>query len=212
MESPKFEKPTNLEEEHTLTLERSKYMLEHIAHQDEQISTDPLTGLKNRRFFEKELDRALNVIGTRRKEGEHRAGGEPLKELSLLFIDLDNFKQVNDTKGHLEGDGVLKEVAKVLISSVREADIVARFGGDEFYILLPRANERDAVVIANKILTNLKKNDSKLNELNITASIGVCFVDASNVVDSKTLINHADAAAYMAKNNGKDCVEVYTGV
>ena len=202
-ESPKFERPTTLEEEHELTLERSNYLIE-------QLGIDLLTGLKNRKSFEDELERSLKTISTG-TEGHHRSGGEPLRELSLLFIDLDNFKQVNDKLGHQAGDDVLKRVAGILTNSIRESDAVARFGGDEFYVLLPRANEHHAMSIAEKIRTNLMK-DSELNELGVTASIGIRSVNASNTTDQKTLINHADAAAYIAKHNGKNQIETHHSI
>lgn len=202
----KLEPPTTLEEEHEFVLNRSKYLLEHITRQEEQIGIDHLTGLKNRKVFEDELEKSLKAI---REKGEgHRSKSEPLREVSLIFVDLDNFKKVNDTHGHLEGDEVLKKVAEILTKSVRGADVVARFGGDEFYILLPRANVKDGKDIADKIQANLE-SDPRLNELNVTASIGVSSADVSNPIDSTTLIMCADKAAYTAKQNGKNRVEVH---
>ncbi len=206
-EQPHFERPKTPEEEHELVLDRSKYLLEHIAKQEKQLGIDDLTGLKNRKEFENELEKSPRAIRAW-EGGRRRVGGESLKEVSLIFIDLDNFKRVNDTHGHLAGNDVLKKVAEVLKRSVREADVVARFGGDEFYILLPRANEKDGKAVADKIQTNLK-NDPGLNELNVTASIGVSSANVSNPIDSTTLISHADKAAYTAKSVGKNQVEVH---
>ena len=169
---------------------------------EERTGEDHLTRLKNRKFFENELERSLKAIHAG-GEGHHRSGGEPLKELSLLFVDLNKFKQVNDTLGHAVGDEVLVKVAGVLTASVREADVVARYGGDEFCILLPRANEHGAAIIADKIHANLGK-DPVLGKFGVTASIGVRSVDASNVVDAKTLLEQADAAMYNAKQKGKE--------
>jgi len=197
--------PETPEEENDFLLDRNTYLLEHIG-------IDQLTGLKNRNAFENELGKSLQAIRTGKNredvEGHSRVDGDPLKEISLVFIDLDNFKQVNDTRGHLKGDEGLRKVAEILTKSVREADVVARFGGDEFYILLPRANAEDGKTIADKIRINIE-NDPKLNELGITASIGVRSVDASNLADSTTLITHADEAAYAAKRKGKNRVEVH---
>jgi len=162
----------------------------------ETLGVDQLTGLRTRKFFENELDQSLKTI--REKVEEQRSGIEPLREASLIFIDLDKFKEVNDTFGHLAGDDVLKKVAEILVNSVRKSDVVARFGGDEFYILLPRASQEDAEVVADKIRTVLGDN-AKLKSLGITASIGVSSVNESNAVDSKTLIERADAAMYADK-------------
>lgn len=204
-ETPKSERPTTPEEDEkrygltteeqlALTVERSSYAIE-------QLGIDRLTGLKNRTAFEDELKRALKAIHAR-EQLHSRTGGEPLRQLSLLFIDLDNFKQVNDTRGHAEGDIVLKKVAEILRGSIREADVVARFGGDEFYIFLPRADKHKAEEIADKIQKNLAA-DSKLSEFGIAASIGVSSVDASDPVDAETLIKQADVAMYSAKEKKK---------
>ena len=179
-----------------------------LEERDAQHGVDHLTGLKTRKTFERELDRPLKLI--RGEVLEHRAGAEQIKEISLIFIDLDNFKRVNDILGHTAGDNALKKVAEILTGSVREADIVARFGGDEFYILLPRANEQIAMVVAEKVRANLDKNP-KLKELGITASLGVCSVGASSATNSETLIHHADLAAKKAKQEGKNRVEAYSG-
>lgn len=192
--------------------EHIKYQKEQLGKQEEQLEKDVLTGLKNRVFFENELERALKAI--RVKKGHHRASGEPLRELSVLFIDLDNFKQVNDIHGHPKGDIVLKKVAEILTGSVREGDVVARFGGDEFYVFLPRANGFDAAVIAEKIRANLEGDPMLKEPPGVTASIGVRSVNASNIADSKTLIKQADEALYEAKGDkekGRNRVRVYSG-
>lgn len=205
--------PTTLEEENKLLADRNTYLLEYIK---EHLDTDLLTDLKNRKTFESELEKSLKAI---RAEAERlksnnpeplkRSGSEPLRQLAVIFIDLDNFKQVNDMRGHQEGDEVLKKVAKILKESVRESDLVARFGGDEFYILLPRADEMSGKAIADKILMNIEE-DSVLNEFGISASIGVSSADVLNLVRSTDLIAHADEAMYAAKKAGKNRVEVYT--
>ncbi len=192
-EKPKFERPTSLEEEHTLTLERSKYLLE-------QLGVDRLTGLKNRTSFESALDQVLEGIRVRQGTKEHRKGTEPIRQASILFIDLDKFKQVNDTLGHQTGDEVLRKTARILTDSVRKSDIVARFGGDEFYILLPRADRGTAETLAGKIREGLG-SDEELRNLGVTASIGISSVDESNVesVDAGVLIKRADTAMYEDK-------------
>ncbi len=208
MEFPRSRRELSKEEVQDAQIGLLEWELEE---RDERHGIDPLTGLKKREPFEKELDRVLGVIRARGEAKEYRAGSEPIREASLLFIDLDGFKGVNDTLGHLEGDAVLKKVAGILTDSVREEDTVGRFGGDEFYILLPRTGEKGATVVANKIRTNIE-SDSRLGGVGVTASIGVCPVDASNATDSKTLITHADEAALAAKRGGKNRVEVYSGI
>lgn len=177
----------------------------------EEHGKDPLTGVSTRKAFENELERALRAIRSE-GEGHHRSSGEPLKEVSVIFIDLDNFKAVNDNYDHSEGDQVLKNVAKVLTNSVRESDVVGRYGGDEFFILLPRASNKVAETISHKILDNIK-SDPDLSRHNITASIGVCSSRVSTY--PAQLVNLADIAAKKAKQNGKDSVvlhneQVYT--
>lgn len=207
-ETPKFEQPSNLEEEHELTLERSKYLLEHIAKQDEEKGIDTLTGAKNRVAFENELARSLTFV--RGEADAHRAGIEPIDVVSLIFIDLDNFGQVNKSIGHLEGDKVLQKAVKLIQDSVRgETDVLGRFGGDEFFVLLPRATEETAELRANTILANLRA-DVRLQELGVGASIGVC--SSTDSTDPTELVHFADEAARHAKQNGKNRVEVYSHV
>ncbi len=193
-ESPKFERPTTPEtgdenftpeEKAALYLERSQYNLE-------QLGKDRLTGLGNRMSFDRELERELML---------HGRGGQ---DCSILFVDLDNFKQVNDSKGHLEGDRALQKVAEVLTHSVRGTDFVARFGGDEFYILLPQTDKEEAVNAGNKIL-NALNTDEVLSDFGIGASIGVSSSSLStNPVE---LVHLADVAAKKAKQSGKNRVE-----
>lgn len=213
-EGPKPEKrPTTPEEDekrHGLTpkkqlahtLERSAYLLEHIAQQDKQLGVDPLTEVRRREVLVHTLDQALKRIHA--ETGEHRKEG-----VSLLFIDLDNFKQVNDTRGHVTGDEVLKKVASLLKESLRGTDLLARYGGDEFAVFLPDTNEEHAFLIAEKLRAALAGN-SKLKEFGVTASFGVCSSDASTATDAENFIKHADEAAYLSKRAGGNRVEVYT--
>lgn len=177
-----------------------------LEERDNRHGIDTLTGVKKREKFEAELDQLLRSI--RGEVPEHnRSGDEQIKEVSLIFIDLDGFKSVNDTLGHHAGDEVLKKVAGVLTSSVRDTDVVGRFGGDEFFIFLPRDTEAQAEIVANKIRANLE-NHPKLKELNVTGSIGVCSSDIST--DLTELVHFADTAAKESKQGGKNRVTVYT--
>ncbi len=166
---------------------------------------DLLTGLVNRHFFEQNLASALKIA--------HRNNGIG----ALMFIDLDNFKPLNDNHGHLMGDLLLKEAASRLSKALRESDLVARFGGDEFVVLFPPSNteisryRENIESVAHKIQQILSqpyslKDDrdeaSKVVSHRCTASIGIAFYDHAD--DIATLVEHADKAMYQAKRQGKN--------
>lgn len=153
---------------------------------------DALTGLPNRVLL---LDRFAHSIAN-----ANRRGGR----LALLFVDLDNFKQINDSHGHAFGDEVLTLAARCLASTVREVDTVSRHGGDEFLILLDDvAQPSDAVRVADKLIAELALPHRVNNiELSLTASIGISlYPDDGDNAD--TLIKRADAAMYRAKRQGR---------
>ncbi len=154
---------------------------------------DHLTGLPNRVLFNEELQRALA-----RAERHSRP-------MALFFMDVDRFKNINDTLGHQFGDRVLQEAAKRLITCVREGDIVARLGGDEFVLLVEEIGDAAVLTeIARKLLaalSELGKIDGQ--ELNVTLSIGICTYPADGR-DSKTLLAGADIAMYRAKERGRN--------
>jgi diguanylate cyclase (GGDEF)-like protein len=150
---------------------------------------DALTQLPNRRLFEERLDQALR-LARRDDEG-----------LTVMLIDLDRFKDINDTLGHHEGDAVLQSVAGRLVEALRESDTVARFGGDEFVILLPSLVDEDAVVaLAQELATAVElplDNGGRL--LQVGASIGVARFPLDGD-DARTLLRRADVAMYRAKH------------
>ena len=141
---------------------------------------------------------------------EHRTHGEPLKEVSLIFVDLDHFKQINDTYGHPVGDEVLQRVSALLIDSVRDTDIVARVGGEEFVVLLRGAGEsiamRDAEIFREKVA---QMTFDKHPNLTITASFGV--ISSKDAQEAKTLYKGADEALYAAKV-GRNQVVAYSSL
>lgn len=156
----------------------------------QSVELDPLTELPNRVRL---MDRLAQAITTAKRNSAH---------LALLFVDLNKFKNINDTLGHGAGDEVLIRVAHCLTTSVREVDTVCRYGGDEFIILLAEVSQTsDAVIIADKVHSALGI-PSRINNqmLSLTASIGISiYPDHGEAAD--TLIERADAAMYQAKKN-----------
>ena len=156
-------------------------------------NTDRLTGLSNRVVFADRLDQLL----------KHRDSKN--RYYAVLFIDLDDFKEVNDTKGHNIGDNLLIEVSKKLKKVVRKGDTVARFGGDEFLLLLEQINSpQDAAIVAQKTLDSLKEPIYiEKYELFVSVSIGIS-VFPSDGVSTEILLCNADSAMYYAKKHGKN--------
>ena len=165
---------------------------QHLAHHD------PLTGLPNRMLFTDRLQQALFIA---RRDSTL---------LALMFLDLDKFKQINDTLGHNVGDLLLKEAARRLQDCLRESDTVARIGGDEFIVLLPAVkSEWDALQVAEKIRSALNRSFMIAgHDLQISSSIGVAIYPQHGV-EEKQLIRNADTAMYYAKNGGRDNVKLY---
>ncbi len=159
---------------------------------------DTLTQLPNRRLFEQEINNALNDFDKK------------TQQLAVLFLDLDRFKVINDTLGHTVGDKLLQEVARRLIKSIQPAEIVARWGGDEFVLLLPQASLKHVITTAEAILKAVEVVFSlEGHELYITTSIGITLVDQQNR-DPEILLRQADTALYGAKEKGKNQYQFYT--
>jgi diguanylate cyclase (GGDEF)-like protein len=160
---------------------------------------DGLTALPNRSLFNKLLGQAIRQA--QRNEGQ----------LAVAFIDLDRFKQINDTLGHEAGDALLKEVASRLKACLRDSDTVARLGGDEFVVLLTQLHEdRSAATVAQKIITAIAKPFMLLGqEFRVTASIGISIYPADGG-DEQTLTKNADIAMYQAKEDGKNTFQFYS--
>ncbi|HZW67119.1 MAG TPA: GGDEF domain-containing protein [Pseudogracilibacillus sp.] len=162
---------------------------------------DELTGLNNVRKFEDTFNELVKSV----RLNDQR--------LSLLYIDIDFFKKINDTYGHEQGDEVLKELGSLLSNSTRPFDIVSRNGGEEFTALLLDCEVNRAIEIAEKLRENIKKYSFPISEkesIQITASIGVaCYPDTT--LDPKYLVSDADKALYQAKNAGRDRVMTWQG-
>jgi diguanylate cyclase (GGDEF)-like protein/PAS domain S-box-containing protein len=158
---------------------------------------DTLTELPNRALFRDRLDHAL---------ARSRRSAEPL---AVLLVDLDGFKQINDSLGHDAGDQVLQEVAQRFLAAVRTSDTVARFGGDEFAVLIEGSDEQQAVATAGRLLEHLAAPVSVADrELVLSASIGIVMRDGA-IQTGEDLIRHADIAMYAAKENGRASYEVF---
>jgi diguanylate cyclase (GGDEF)-like protein/PAS domain S-box-containing protein len=160
---------------------------------------DALTGLANRRLFQEHLTLALALAARKRRP------------VAVLFLDLDHFKVVNDSLGHTLGDALLREIATRLRASVREGDVVARVGGDEFTIVLQELDKKeDAAAMAQRVLRVVAEPiDIDGQRLYITASIGIA-VYPDDGEDSETLVKNADNAMYRAKAVGRNCYEMST--
>jgi len=174
--------------------------LETMLHSVEALAiTDSLTGLFNRRRFADVLKREFAV--TRRYRNT----------LSCLLLDIDHFKAVNDRFGHDAGDQVLKEVARRIVGSLREVDLAARYGGEEFAILLPHTAKKDARIVAERLLNNLRKQQFTFGSelVRITASIGCAGNTDVASGQAEDLVKAADLALYEAKNSGRNNVVLY---
>lgn len=174
-------------------VKRSQEQMEHLAHHD------ALTGLPNRLLFNDRLSHALNHAQRNRLM------------LAVTFLDLDRFKNINDSLGHQVGDALLKQVAKVLVRSVRQEDTVARIGGDEFILLLENVHEvKDAMVAAEKLMLALNEPFTlEGQEIHVAASMGISLYPRDGV-DASTLLRNADAAMYRAKEGGRNAYQFYT--
>jgi diguanylate cyclase (GGDEF)-like protein len=176
-----------------MNLKLANDRLRQIAFRDE------LTGLYNHRYFqeviESELDKSVRYKNP----------------LSLLLIDIDSFKNINDTFGHLTGDHVLKEVSQIMIKLVRHIDIIARYGGDEFAIILPETGKTGGKVLAQRLRRGIEQHQMKQDNqsVTVTVSIGLVSTDMANVTITKNaLIAQSDQALYKAKRNGRNRVEI----
>lgn len=181
------------------TIQRANVYAEILKH----ATMDALTGLNNRRQFEMRLNQ--EIATARRKN----------TPLCCMMLDVDYFKKVNDTYGHSAGDCVLKNISKIIISELREYDIASRYGGEEFFILLPQTNIEEASFVAQRLRktveeTKIDISEAKVpneNSLKITVSIGVC--DYSSDESAQEFYQNADKALYDAKHRGRNKVVVF---
>ena len=159
---------------------------------------DELTSLYNRYFLFEELSNMLH-LAIRRKE-----------PLSLVMIDVDNFKQINDLHGHVYGDEILNKIANVMLSATRGGDICCRYGGEEFVVLLPNTDMRDSIDVAERIRKSVEQYAWDESPVRISLGVSTFFYDLAGEHSvnylGKVLLKQADKAMYTAKENGKNQV------
>lgn len=163
------------------------------------IFTDDLTGLHNRRYMQLALE--TKIVDAQRMQ----------QPLSLLILDVDFFKRINDTYGHLCGDQVLRDLASCLRSNLRAGDIAGRWGGEEFVLILPHTDAVGAASLAERLRTSVQKAHFVMNDKTIyqvTVSIGLHTLNRATAVNVQDILTTADKALYIAKNSGRNCVAV----
>ena len=158
---------------------------------------DGLTGLFNRQYFDEQI--SSEVTSARRFE----------RPLSLLLIDIDHFKKINDTCGHQGGDEVLRVVAFKLLKILRPADTLARYGGEEFALILPHLNKQESVIVAERLRRIIEREIILLDEKEIKVTISIGVSEIGKGVTSDKLIKDADGALYLAKKEGRNRVKVF---
>ena len=161
-----------------------------------QATTDRMTKLYSHHFFEKVLDDEI--------ERARRYG----KTFVLIMFDIDHFKNFNDTYGHLQGDIIIKEIAKILLKSIRQIDFAARYGGEEFAVILPEVDIDGGYIVAERIRKLISDHPfpGSKEPLHVTVSLGVAEFDPDNIHSVSEMVNEADKALYQSKENGRNCV------
>lgn len=161
--------------------------------------TDPLTNIYNRRYFKKRLNEEF----TRSQRYNN--------DISFIMIDIDYFKNINDTYGHAVGDTILKGVANSIKEHIREIDLLARYGGDEFVLIFPQTNANNAYYVANRLKEFIANKIFKTtsNKIKLTISLGLCSYPNSAITTSNDLVKFADNALYEAKQSGRNKIVIY---
>lgn len=174
---------------------------EEVRKLEEQLLTDPLTGLANYRHFSRALDQEM--------ERTRRSGAST----SLIMLDIDFFKKINDSYGHEGGNMALQALASCMLASFRKLDVVCRYGGEEFAIILPATEALVAVQVAERLRKNIELMDvevsnqrGELVHINMTASLGIGIYPRDSQASTKELIQEADDFLYKAKKGGRNQV------
>lgn len=180
---------------HVITFIENAILFEKM---NEMSIRDSLTGIYNRRYFFEFAGKEL--LKSKRNK----------KKLVLMMADIDYFKSVNDKKGHVMGDKVLKEVSEILKKTLRGTDVLARYGGEEFIVLLPETEEKEALHVAERIRSDVENKNIK--NLNLTLSFGLTIYNGNSEIENiDELIEESDKALYIAKSKGRNRVEVFRG-
>jgi len=165
-----------------------------------QATTDRMTGLFSHHFFEKTLDEELER--SRRYKST----------FSLVMFDIDHFKKFNDTYGHLQGDRIIREIARILRRAIRQVDFPARYGGEEFALILPAVDMKGALVVAERLRKRVEAfgfpNANGGDPLHVTISVGVTEFDPESAYAPSEIVRDADRALYQSKENGRNRVTV----
>lgn len=174
-------------------------VVQYQQHLEHQTQIDSLTGLYNRRAFEKKIFEEFE----RAKRYRH--------PLSILILDIDNFKTINDTYGHNGGDAALKKISETLKVKTRQSDFQTRYGGEEFVLILPETDQDNAQQVATKILDEIRSSTftSDGRDFNLTVSIGISSLSIREYLEWNEMLHDADQALYSAKRNGKDRAEIF---
>lgn len=181
---------------------RTKELQDKLKDRNEQLAdlavTDELTGLRNKRYLLERMDEEVSRV---RRYGS---------TLSCLMIDIDHFKDVNDSHGHPVGDLVLRELAQLMHRTLRSVDIAARYGGDEFLVLLPQTSASGAIAVAERIRRTIEEARFRQADppLCLTVSIGVATISDSRPLGPDQLLQRVDRALYQAKGKGRNHVVV----
>ena len=166
----------------------------------ELVDIDDLTGLFNMRSLYKRLDFELD-----RARRYNRS-------VAVLMMDLDHFKMVNDKHDHLFGSFVIKQVGKIIRTNIRKVDFAARYGGDEYLVVLTEIAQDGAITFANRLRTKIAECDfnNEFYSIRLTASLGLALTNPNaHEVDARALVRYADRALYLAKENGRNRVETF---
>ena len=179
---------------------KNKQLEELLSKVEYMAITDALTELYNRR-------RMHDVLGKEFERSKRYS-----TPFSVVMLDIDHFKKVNDNFGHLTGDMVLKDIAKVLLNSIRDIDTAARYGGEEFVLILPNTEKNDAKNVAERIRDFIEKNKfSVIENSPLTISIGISGLPDKKIETEDKLMRCADFALYQAKKNGRNRTEIAEG-